>query len=191
MLQHFDSSFHPRSSRPPRSPRTPRMPRSSRSYVAAVCAAAVFAAAALLAAVSAACAADTMSGAAGVARYFMPDAAASKIVTVMSGATRRRQRRHTHRGGRSEGDRTQADHRALRRSLRVLTQLHRGPSRRADADNAMEPAARRRARFHDRGSSRSRADASAARAALEDHRTSIRSITRVCSISDAPCISRR
>jgi len=87
MLQHFDSSFHPRSSRPPRSP---RMPRSSRSYVAVVSAAAVFAAAALLAAVSAACAADTMSGAAGgagVARYFMPDAAASKIVTVMSGAT--------------------------------------------------------------------------------------------------------
>ena len=93
MLQHFDSSSHPRSSRPPRSPRTPRMPRSSRSYVAAVCAAAVFAAAALLAAVSTACAADTMSGAAGVAgvagvaRYFMPDAAASKIVTVVSGAT--------------------------------------------------------------------------------------------------------
>jgi plastocyanin len=56
--------------------------------VAAVSAAAVFAAAALLlAAVSAARAADTMSGAAGAARYFMPDAAASQIVTVMSDAT--------------------------------------------------------------------------------------------------------
>jgi plastocyanin len=58
--------------------------------VAAVSAATVFAAAALLAAVSAACAADPMAGGAGAAgavRSFMPDAAASKIVTVMSDAT--------------------------------------------------------------------------------------------------------
>jgi plastocyanin len=87
MPQHFDSSFHPRSSRPPRMLRTPQ---SRRSWVAAVSAATVFAAAALLAAVSAACAADTMAGGAGAAgavRSFMPDAAASKIVTVMSDAT--------------------------------------------------------------------------------------------------------
>ena len=84
MPQHFDSSFHPRTSCPL------RMPRSSRSYMAAVCAPAIFAAAALLIAVAAACAADTMAGGAGAAgsvRYFMPDAAASKIVTVTSGAT--------------------------------------------------------------------------------------------------------
>ena len=84
MPQHFDSSFHPRTSCPL------RMPRSSRSYMAAVCAPAIFAAAALLVAVAAACAADTMAGGAGAAgavRYFMPDAAASKIVTVTSGAT--------------------------------------------------------------------------------------------------------
>ena len=84
MPQHFDSSFHPRTSCPL------RMPRSSRSYIAAVCAPAIFAAAALLVAVAAACAADTMAGgvgAAGAVRYFMPDAAASKIVTVTSGAT--------------------------------------------------------------------------------------------------------
>ena len=79
MPQHCDSPPYPRSkSRPP---------RSYRSYMAAVSAAAVFAAAALLAAVSAARAADTMTAAAGAARYFMPDAAASKIVTVKSGAT--------------------------------------------------------------------------------------------------------
>jgi plastocyanin len=84
MPQHFDSSFRPRTSCPP------QMPRSSRSYMAAVCAPAIFAAAALLVAVAAACAADTMgggAGAAGAVRYFMPDAAASKIVTVTSGAT--------------------------------------------------------------------------------------------------------
>jgi plastocyanin len=81
MPQHFDSSFHPRTSCPL------RMPRSSRSYMAAVCAPAIFAAAALLVAVAAACAADTMAGGAGAVRYFMPDAAASKIVTVTSGAT--------------------------------------------------------------------------------------------------------
>jgi plastocyanin len=84
MPQHFDSSFHPRTSCPL------RMPRSSRSYMAAVCAPAIFAAAALLVAVAAAGAADTMAGGAGAAgavRYFMPDAAASKIVTVTSGAT--------------------------------------------------------------------------------------------------------
>jgi plastocyanin len=58
--------------------------------MAAVCAPAIFAAAALLVAVAAACAADTMAGGAGAAgavRYFMPDAGASKIVTVSSGAT--------------------------------------------------------------------------------------------------------
>jgi plastocyanin len=84
MPQHFDSSFHSRTSCPL------RMPRSSRSYMAAVCAPAIFAAAALLVAVAATCAADTMAGGAGAAsavRYFMPDAAASKIVTVTSGAT--------------------------------------------------------------------------------------------------------
>ena len=84
MPQHFDSSFHPRTSCPL------RMPRSSRSYMAAVCAPAIFAAAALLIAVAAACAADTMAGGAGAAgavRYFMPDAAASKFVTVTSAAT--------------------------------------------------------------------------------------------------------
>ena len=55
MPQHFDSSFHPRTSCPL------RMPRSSRSCMAAVCAPAIFAAAALLVAVAAACAADTMA----------------------------------------------------------------------------------------------------------------------------------
>jgi plastocyanin len=87
MPQHFDSSFHPRSSRPSR---MLRPPQSWRSCVAAVSAAAVYAAAALLVAVAPARAADTMAnpaGAAGAVRYFMPDAAASKIVTVVSSAT--------------------------------------------------------------------------------------------------------
>ncbi len=70
MPQHRASSFNPRSDHPPR------------SYIGAVCTAAV-----LLATVSAACAGDTMSGAAGAARYFMPDVAASKIVTVARAGT--------------------------------------------------------------------------------------------------------
>jgi plastocyanin len=68
-------------------PRMPRMSRPSRSYLAAICAPAIFAAAALLAAVAPAWAADAMAAAADAAHYFMPDAAASKIVTVTSGAT--------------------------------------------------------------------------------------------------------
>src|ERR1700692_1261195 len=76
MPRHFDLHFHPRS----------RRPRALRSFTtagrAAACAATVLFAAAL--AVSAA---DTASTAAGADRYFMPDAAASKIVTVVSGGT--------------------------------------------------------------------------------------------------------
>jgi plastocyanin len=76
MPRHFDLHFHPRS----------RRPRALRSFTtagrAAACAATV-----LFAATLAASAADTASTAAGADRYFMPDAATSKIVTVVSGGT--------------------------------------------------------------------------------------------------------
>ncbi len=55
--------------------------------MAAVLAAAILLVAILLAAVSPARAADAMSGAEGAARYFMPDAAASKIVTIVGNGT--------------------------------------------------------------------------------------------------------
>jgi plastocyanin len=74
MPQNCDSFSHPRAQRFPQAYR-------------AVCRAVVCAAAVLLGVVVVARAADTMSGAAGTARYFMPDAAASKIVTVASSAT--------------------------------------------------------------------------------------------------------
>jgi len=74
MPGHFDSSFHPRSSRQPRLPRS----HLTAAATAAICCAA----AALLVIVSAAHAADTMASA---ARYYMPDAAAAKIVTVVNG----------------------------------------------------------------------------------------------------------
>jgi len=89
MRQHCDSFFHPRSKRPPLTYRKTvcRVAVCATAVRrAAVCAAAICcAAAALLAAISAARAGDTMAGATGAARYFMPDAAASKIVTVVSG----------------------------------------------------------------------------------------------------------
>lgn len=86
MRQDCDSFFHSRSKRPPRTYRA--AVRGTAVGRAAVRAAAICcAAAALLAAISAARAADPMSGAAGAVRYFMPDVAASKIVTVVSGAT--------------------------------------------------------------------------------------------------------
>ena len=77
MPGHFDSSFHPPSSRQPRLPRSHLTAAAS----ATICGAA----AALLVIASAAHAADTMTGAAGAARYYMPDAAAAKIVTVVNG----------------------------------------------------------------------------------------------------------
>lgn len=81
MHQHRDSAFHPRSN------------LSTRTYGSIVRKAAVCAGMVLLAAVTAAHAADNahagseMSGAADAARYFMPDAAASKILSVTSGGT--------------------------------------------------------------------------------------------------------
>lgn len=70
MPKRFDSSFHP---------------RASRLYFVTI-----FAAGVSLAAIATASAVDTMAnpaGAAGTVRYFMPDAAASKVVTVTSAAT--------------------------------------------------------------------------------------------------------
>jgi plastocyanin len=69
-----DASFHQRANHALRSPGT------------AVRGAAICAAAVLLAAVSTVSTGDTMHGAPDTARYFMPDAAASKIVTVTSSA---------------------------------------------------------------------------------------------------------
>jgi plastocyanin len=72
--QHCNSFFHSRSRRPPR------------SYRATICAAVI-----LLATASAAYAAESTTGAPGAsgaaARYFMPDAAASKILTVTKNGT--------------------------------------------------------------------------------------------------------
>jgi hypothetical protein len=71
---HCDSFFHPRPKRPPR------------LYTAAVCAAAI-----MLATASAAHAAESATGApnasGAAARYFMPDAAASRILTVAKSGT--------------------------------------------------------------------------------------------------------
>jgi plastocyanin len=77
MPQHCVSSFYRRSNRPLRASR-------HTVFAAAACATAI-----LLAAVPAARAVDAMSGGAGAARCFIPDAAASKIVTIASdgGAT--------------------------------------------------------------------------------------------------------
>jgi plastocyanin len=87
MHRHRNSAFHPRSSLP------------TRTYGTVVRKAAVCAAVVLFAAVTAAHAADIarptddahagkkMSGAADAARYFMPDAAASKILSVTSDAS--------------------------------------------------------------------------------------------------------
>jgi len=80
MPQHCASSFRRRSNRPPRAYR-------STVCAAAVLATAILLVAILLAAVSPARAADAMSGAEGAARYFMPDAAASKIVTIVGNGT--------------------------------------------------------------------------------------------------------
>ncbi|HVB83231.1 MAG TPA: hypothetical protein VNE82_25180 [Candidatus Binataceae bacterium] len=77
MPQHYDSFFHSDSN------------RQRRAYGTVAGRAAVCAAAVLLAAVSAARAAgraaDTMTAAKSLARYFMPNAAASKFVTVATG----------------------------------------------------------------------------------------------------------
>ena len=70
---HCDSFFHSRSRRPPR------------SYTAALCAAAI-----LLASASAAYAAESTTGtpgASGAAARYMPDAAASRILTVAKSGT--------------------------------------------------------------------------------------------------------
>ena len=72
--RHCDSSPHTNLKRPPR------------SYTAAICAAAI-----LLATASAACAAESTTGTPGASgaapRYFMPDAAASRILTVAKSGT--------------------------------------------------------------------------------------------------------
>jgi plastocyanin len=81
MRQHgnSDSYSHSNSNHQPRAFRPAFCGAAVRR--AAVCAATV-----LLVAVSAACAGDATPGATGTARYFMPDAAASRIVTVASSA---------------------------------------------------------------------------------------------------------
>jgi hypothetical protein len=73
--QHFDSSLHRRSKHPPRKYR-------AAALIAAFCAAAI-----QLVAVSGARATDMAANATRPVRYFLPDAGASKVVTVASSAT--------------------------------------------------------------------------------------------------------
>jgi plastocyanin len=92
MHRHCDSAFHPRSSYPAG---THALTYGTVVHKAALCTAAIlftsaailFASAAAVHAADNAHAGNKMSGAADAVRNFMPDAAASKIVTVASGGT--------------------------------------------------------------------------------------------------------
>src|SRR5208337_160406 len=74
--------------------------------------------------------------------FYLPNAAASKIVSVAKGGSDR-----PDGASRRQRDRAERDRREIRRGLCILADLHRDSPRSADDAHVLEPAIRRRARL--------------------------------------------